>query len=71
MDDLDNQLEQVLAQADKDRAIQNIDQDMQRLYPSLVQLEQERAASKTPPDWDSDPRTLESAMYPSMRKVEK
>jgi hypothetical protein len=38
------------------------------LYPSVTKMQVERKAGKVPPDWDSDPRTLTSALYPSMRR---
>jgi hypothetical protein len=40
----------------------------EELYPSCVKMVQDREDSKVPPDWDSDPRTLGSALYPSMRR---
>jgi hypothetical protein len=68
MTDLDNQLEQILSAADRERATQVAGQEWDSLYPSLRGLREARAECKTPHCWDEDPRTLTSALYPSMRR---
>jgi hypothetical protein len=64
---LEEQLQEILAKADRERATPVADHNWDSLYPSLRTLRQAREDSKTPPDWDSDPRLLTSAMYPTMR----
>jgi len=57
---LEEQREQVLAQADRDRATGVAGHKWDSLYPSIQAMKQAREASKTPHSWESDPRTLES-----------
>jgi hypothetical protein len=42
----------------------------EELYPSIVKMQAEKAESMVPPDWEEDPRTLESAFYhKSMKRM--
>jgi hypothetical protein len=55
--DLEEQLEQVLAQADRDRATDVAGYKWDSLYPSIQARKQEREDSKILHGWESDPRT--------------
>ena len=55
--DLEEQIEQVLAQADRDRATGVAGHKWDSLYSSMQAMKQAREDSKTPHGWESDPRT--------------
>jgi hypothetical protein len=67
--DLEKELENILVASDRAKAATPVaGQEWDELYPSLKALREAKADSKIPHGWDTDPRTLESSFYPSMRK---